>query len=472
MYRCNNAPCGRGFPRKVNFCPYCGTRQQGATVPPLPQRAAAEPVRPVTEAPRGAPAQSAPSEAPRTAYEPVQPAATAAPQYTPEAPRTANEPQSAASAAALERLAAAVALGKKPAAPPPPISPYASSGHAAPPHAPAGSGSGAPPGTGAGTGTGTPGAGPASPSPSRPPLRAPISKTTWAIVVLVLAAVWIVARPGRPEKKFDARVEHAVALTTECKLDLARAELASLKTDKATAAQIKQVQDAIGGTAAGCEKKRQRGKAWSELRSALESALQGGAVDRAASRLAAFTKKWGEDDDTRDWDKRIDLQKGERLLDEADACLRKADRACLENKLLAAERLQRQELTARIGLLRESLSRLLEATVLEQKTPAQPPVLTNEPPRQAVQRPASPVISTAPQVQQTVQQARKILADAERELSQGNYKGAMDKADICATMIDVGNRECLGLKQRAERLNREMLRCVASGADWVNDRCQ
>lgn len=311
-----------------------------------------------------------------------------------------------------------------------------------------------------------------------PPLREPIGIGTWVLVAMILAVIWYLAKPANKEERIAARVEQAEKYSAECKLDEARAELASLRSDKAPAAQIRRVNEAINGAVLGCEKKRQRAKAWADLKPALENALEksppAGALDSADSRLSAFTKKWGADDDTRDLDKRIDGKKAERLLDEADACLQRSDRACLEARLLAAERYKRPELEDRIRALRESLSRLLETTVLEQKAPPAataspaPPAIANQPPRAA----APPVISTVPQTAQVAQQARKILADAERELNQGNYKGAMDKADICATMIDVGNRECLGLKQRAERLNREMLRCVASGADWINDRCQ
>ncbi|CAN7702434.1 hypothetical protein LJR289_005696 [Pseudoduganella sp. LjRoot289] len=316
---------------------------------------------------------------------------------------------------------------------------------------------------------------------AKPPTREPISITTWLLVAMILAVIWYLAKPANEQERIDKHVDKAIALMADCKLDAARAEVAAMRAAKATDLQLKKANEAISGAVKNCEMRRQRAKAWTDLTAALESALQSGAVERADARLSAFTRKWGPDDATRDWDKRIDIRKAERLLDEADACLKKSDSTCLETRLVAAEKLQRAEVADRIRSLREALSRLLESTVLEQKSP---PALGNEPPRSVPQRevpretpretprPAPPVISTAPQVSQAAAQARKILSDAERELNQGNYKSAMDKAEICATMIDVGNRECLGLKQRAERLNREMLRCVASGADWINDRCQ
>lgn len=392
---CVNKACGKGFPRAVNFCPYCGTDQQsGAVLPESPSDAAAVAVAPA------AATSAAAQQIEKTASPAVSSSASASAQPSGPPPGQPRVQQSSRPGNA----------GIKP----PPI-------------------------------------GRAGGPPLQAPLRKPVSKSTWALVVLGLAAIWIIAKPDDPRKKLEARVDHAVELTTECKLDVARAELAALKTDKATPAQLKRLQAAISGTAPACEKRRLRVKAWSDLRPALESALKGGEFDRAASRLAGFAKKWGEDADTRDWDNRIDLKRGERLLDEADACLQRKERVCLENKLIAAERLQRVELSSRIQLLREDLSRLLEATMLEQSAPS--------------------AIGTAPQVVQNEPQARKALADAEREMAQGNYRGAMEKAEICATMIDVGNRPCLALKQRAERLQREMLRCVASGAEWISDRC-
>ncbi|WP_317204123.1 hypothetical protein, partial [Janthinobacterium sp.] len=312
---------------------------------------------------------------------------------------------------------------------------------------------------------------PEAPARAAAPARRPIRLRTWLMVFAALGAIWMLAKPGDSGKRLAGRVEAAVALTADCRLDEARGELAALKSAKATAAQLQRLQGALSETLPGCEKKRLRAKAWKEAGEAAAAALDAGALEKAAGRLAAFTRRWGEDGETRALDGRIDAAKAGRLLDEADACLAKADRVCLENRLLAAERLKRPELAQRILVLRESLSRLLEAALLNARPAAQAPaVLSSEPPRMAA--PSSRVISTAPEpARQGAQQARKILADAERELERGNYRGAIDKVDTCATMIDVGNRDCLALKQKAERLNRDMLRCVANGAEWVNERC-
>jgi hypothetical protein len=307
-YRCINEACGRGHPRQVNFCPYCGTRQHAAALP-----SGADTV-------------------------------TASPADVYEKPAMS----SSQIAAALEGLNKTRAIK---------VPPVDTNGAASAPQ---------PTQTAAPAAAAAAAAAPAS----RPPLREPIGAGTWILVALVLAAIWYLSKPSDANKKHETRVEQALALTTECKLEQARAELASLRADKASAAQMRRLQDGIVAASAGCERKRQRTKAWTVLRPVLESALQTGDIERADSRLSAFTKKWGADDDTRDWDKRIDLKKGDRLLDEADACLKKSDRYCLENKLQAAERLQRDEFADRIHSLREALSRLLEATMLEQRPPS------------------------------------------------------------------------------------------------------
>ncbi|MES2150594.1 MAG: hypothetical protein V4508_12480 [Pseudomonadota bacterium] len=51
--------------------------------------------------------------------------------------------------------------------------------------------------------------------------------------------------------------------------------------------------------------------------------------------------------------------------------------------------------------------------------------------------------------------ARNLIDEAERDIAQGNYKGALDKMDTCAAMLEVGNQACAAVKARAERLLRQ-----------------
>ena len=81
-------------------------------------------------------------------------------------------------------------------------------------------------------------------------------------------------------------------------------------------------------------------------------------------------------------------------------------------------------------------------------------------------KPARPLTS------QQAQSARNLIADARQALALGNYKAASDKMEVCAAMVDAGNRECSALKAKADRLQGEMQRCLASGREWISDLCQ
>jgi hypothetical protein len=468
MYRCVAEMCGKGFPRKVNYCPFCGTRQGAVS--------SAQP----------APAAEAAANAAALAQARADDKARAAQQAQADEKARAEEKARAdekakADLARAEALAQARNIGASGTASPQPSDQLTPEqqvalerlnklrGTSKPVEVPS-----------------PPAGNPFRPQgmdakPSPPPLRKPIGKPTWISVAILLGLIWFLARPSDPSKKLQARVDKAVEQAQDCKIDVARNEYTSLKTDKASASQLKYLQDIISANAKKCDTKRHRAKAWSDLRPQLESALQNGSVDLADRRLAAFAKAWGADDETREWDGRIDVRKGERLLNDADACIKRADRACAENKLQAAEKLQRNELKARIEVLREALSQLLVRTVLDQgearpaaaaapaaAARAAPPAPPARPAQQAQPASPAPQSQAAPQAQQ----ARKLLAEAERELRQGNYKAAVDKANICATMIDEGNRECLAMKNRAERMNRDLMNCVAAGREWIDDRCQ
>lgn len=77
-----------------------------------------------------------------------------------------------------------------------------------------------------------------------------------------------------------------------------------------------------------------------------------------------------------------------------------------------------------------------------------------------------------PPTSQQVQSARNLIADARQALGVGNYKAASEKMEVCAAMVDAGNRECIVLKARADRLQGELERCLAGGREWIGDRCQ
>jgi hypothetical protein len=311
---------------------------------------------------------------------------------------------------------------------------------------------------------------PVAAGPAAPPLRKPVSAGTWILVGLVLIGIWFAVKPGDPSARFKKRVDDAVALTEQCQIADARAELTALRADKAGAAQLQRLQAAIAATAPACERKQQRTKAWTETRKALETALGTGALEKASTRLATFTRKWSDDDDTREWRERIDRLRAEKLLDDANACLVRKDRACVQAKLEAAEKLKRPEAKPRIEALREELSKLLESTLLEGRggttssNATATPISTTAPP------PAG-ALSTTSFVAPDAREARRLQGEAERDIAQGNYRGAMGKAAQCVTLSG-GAGGCAALRERAARLDRDYQRCLAAGNQWQGERCQ
>jgi hypothetical protein len=386
IYRCIQAGCARPLPRRVTFCPYCGAGQRPGLINPA--RAVTMPQVPSQAAPPQQ--QPPPSPSPSPPGPPAPPAVA-------EAPRAdAPLPQAASPAA------------RPPAAGPPPRP-----GIAAP-----------------------------------PPLRRPVRLRYWLLALAALWLIWIYARPDN--KKIEARIDRAVAMTNACNFNDAQSELIELRSTRATPQQLLRLQNAINAAVPACEKKRLRAKAWSDTMVAVESALAAATFEKARSRLAAFTRRWGEDAETRGLKDSIDARHAERLLDEADACLAKGERACTALKIGAAERMRRPELASRIATLRESLA---------QRAPGAAPLL-----------PGAPAASVGASQQE--QSARNLIADAERDIAQGRYKAAGDKMDVCMTMVDAGNRECNALKARAERLASDMLHCVAAGREWIGKRCR
>ncbi|MBA4094537.1 MAG: hypothetical protein C0489_10675 [Candidatus Accumulibacter sp.] len=131
----------------------------------------------------------------------------------------------------------------------------------------------------------------------------------WLLALAALWAIWLIAKPST--RRIEAQMDKAIALATECKPREAQSELIALRGTKATAEQLQRVQKALNEASATCARKRQRDKAWREAKTSVESALGAAAVERARSRLRAFTKRWGEDDATRAMKEEIDARQPE-----------------------------------------------------------------------------------------------------------------------------------------------------------------
>lgn len=256
VYRCIQSSCGRSWPRRVNFCPYCGTAQQEG----LERGNAAAHAAPAAEgvvldkpAQHGVPAAAAAST-----VSPRAPDSTAAGPAPVPPPKPASTPAPASTPRAV------------PTPPVPPISPV-------PPRArPA-------PGVRA--------------SASQPPQRRPVRLRWWLLALALLWVVWLVANPGK--RRIEAQMDKAIGLATSCKPREAQSELIALRKTRATPEQLQHVQQVLNDAAADCTRKRQRDKAWREAKTAVESALAASSFDKARQRLRAFTKRWGDDENAR-----------------------------------------------------------------------------------------------------------------------------------------------------------------------------
>ncbi len=265
IYRCINAACARGMPRRVNYCPYCGTAQQAGAAP-----------------------------------------------HTSDDGRARRDAEVAAAATAgAEAVAGLSGWSDAPdivqEAPPPKPTPSATSfGRSG---RPVEANTAPPPERGRGI--------PWSPHPTPPPApkpagRQPIRLRWWIVALAVLWGVWLWAKPSA--KKIDKRIDGAIVLAQACQGKQAQDELIALRSSRATPQQLERLQRGLNEASSACTRKRLRASAWAEARGPIESALASGSVERARARLQAFTKRWGEDDNTRALKARIDAARAEHPL--------------------------------------------------------------------------------------------------------------------------------------------------------------
>jgi len=298
IYRCINPTCARAMPRRVNFCPYCGSAQAAGMAAPASVPASAPASAPV----------AGDAHADRATAAAV--AAAAGAQAAAGLAGWSDAPDGAALPSAPDRVHA-------PSAPPSqaasaPVGPTPDSAKPAAPSAHAFGRSGRPVDAGAapaappGRGRGIPWS-PQPAAPSMPQGRRPIRLRWWIIALVVLWGVWLWAKPST--KKIDRRIDAAIALAQACQGKQAQDELIALRATHATPRQLERLQRALNEASAACTRKRQRTKAWDDARGPIETALAARNPERARTRLAAFTKRWGEDDDTRAIEARIEALK-------------------------------------------------------------------------------------------------------------------------------------------------------------------
>ena len=154
--------------------------------------------------------------------------------------------------------------------------------------------------------------------PAAPPRRDPVRLRWWILALAALWVIWLLAKPST--RRIEAQMDKAIALAQECKARDAQTELIALRKTKATSEQLQQVQRALNDAAGMCTRKRQRDKAWREAKGSVQSALASGSSERARQRLRSFTRRWGEDDQTRALKAEIDTRQPEHpRADEVEA---------------------------------------------------------------------------------------------------------------------------------------------------------
>lgn len=143
-------------------------------------------------------------------------------------------------------------------------------------------------------------------APSRPavPARTPIRLRWWLFGLGALWLAWMLTKPT--EARIERRVTSAIALARECKPKEAQTELIALRKTRATPEQLQRLQAGLNAAATACTRAERRRSAWDTANSAIERLLHAGSVDAARTRLATFTKRWGEDARTREVKGRID----------------------------------------------------------------------------------------------------------------------------------------------------------------------
>lgn len=443
-WTCLNPACARALPRQPNFCPYCGARQQA----PVPlHKPGPSPAVVTTPA-----AASAPGSTAIPAAAPV------------NSPTPASAVASGPAAAPL--MSAATPL-------PPAAAATGTTGPAAP-------------------------AVPPRPAPTKmPPFIAPPARRKpwwrWLLVLFIVLAVWNVIQ--KKDDPLQAKLAALQTLLDDCDLEQARRDIPALK--KLNADKAREWQGKIEQAKASCDARRARERDWKATVNQVNKVLADPnfdkpAYDKQVGRLIWFNKQWKEDAPSRELRQTLDARYALHLLDAAERCRGQANWPCVRQKLTAWERMKQPDDNARAAQMREQLGSASSAASSSSSAtgsntdgaankasipmmyPATTP--TSNP---SISPSASPatgkpgLASTAgnSERQKTVQQLGQILADANEDMAIGNYQAAAGKMSVCLAMIDPGNVACLALKKRADRLNKEMLRCVNGGHEWIGDNC-
>ena len=304
--------------------------------------------------------------------------------------------------------------------------------------------------------------------------------------IALLAVLWIKGSLQHKEEQqstqenLERQTTAAMTLAESCKLDDARAALLALDQAHGTPQQHATVQKAIRDAEPGCTKKLRHDAAWTNVTVTVERTLANKNFDRAESTIKNFMSRWGEDDAARALLENVNVKHVGALLDKAETCLKSGDLACAEKNLPLAQARDQGDAKTRIASLQADLAAAREraapvASVVKdapvpvpQASIAMPQVRA----KPALSPAAAPTASTQPAATSAIDaRLGAMVNDAVKRIREGNYRGAEDLMSMCVS-LDPGNQRCQELRHRANQMNRTMLACVASGKEWVNERCE
>jgi len=88
------------------------------------------------------------------------------------------------------------------------------------------------------------------------PVRKPIRLRWWLFALGALWLAWMLTKPTAA--RIERSMGTAIALAKECKPKEAQDELIALRKTRASAAQLRKVQDALNAAAAACTREERR----------------------------------------------------------------------------------------------------------------------------------------------------------------------------------------------------------------------
>ena len=309
----------------------------------------------------------------------------------------------------------------------------------------------------------------AKPVPLKPSAPVGLKKKTpwlrWVFFALIAFGLWRCFGPSDNLSQAHQETIKAVKiLIDECKLDRARQEATTLR--KPEPERYRDLVQSMDAAKPACDNKRQHEQDWLKTQSIAHKAISDSrfdkaTYDKASGRVQWFQKHWSEDEASRELKTKLDSRYARLLLEQAENCMAEKNIPCVKARINQWEKLKPEQGRDRVQVLQAALADIANIT----PSPPSPRPTTSPKPTPTT---GSPTVSPAATIHQ---QVNKLLADAQAEMNYGNYKGASDKLELCLTMIDKGNPACTQLKKKADQLNKEMLRCVNAGNEWMSDHC-